>query len=143
VTVEEPLVFENLPPARYAIRATDSDGSCGGIQALDLTDGGPAEPVSILLQPPGSIHGRTSPSERSSSVSVVLTDLEAGRESAVRVWIGNAEGAFDFRSLPPGRYCLGIYELDSPERWSREDLGCDRTVIEVIAGQSTILEPEE
>jgi hypothetical protein len=127
--------FERLFPSRYQVSVRDSAGTCYGVtdRILDVS-GAPVAPRSIVLKPAPSIQGHVSAAV--SLVSVVLRDLEPGRESPVQVvFVRNGE-PYTFSNLAPGRYCIGAYSSEEASgRWAPES-GCAANPLELTPGDT-------
>jgi hypothetical protein len=77
--------FDRLFPSRYQVSVRDAAGTCYGVtdRILDLS-GPPVAPRSIVLKTAPSIQGRVGATNPPAAVTVVLRDLEPGRESPVQ-----------------------------------------------------------
>jgi hypothetical protein len=145
--VSAPLVdgktarFERLFPSRYQVSVRDAAGGCYGVtdRILDLS-GAAAAPRSIVLKPAPSIQGRVIPTNPSAPVSVVLRDLEPGRESPVQVVFARTGDPFSFPNLAPGRYCLALHaNEESSGRWAPES-GCAANRLDLSPGDTPEIE---
>jgi hypothetical protein len=137
--VSAPLVdgktarFERLYPSRYQVSVRDAASTCYGVtdRILDVS-GAPVVPRPIVLKPAPSIQGHVSAGV--SLVSVVLRDLEPGRESPVQVVFVRDGEPYTFSNLAPGRYCIGAYSNEeSAGRWAPES-GCGANPLDLAPG---------
>jgi len=129
--------FDRLFPSRYQVSVRDSAGSCYGVTDRILDLSGASAPLrSVILKSAASIHGKVGATNLPASVSVVLRDMEPGRESPVQAVFVRSGDPFGFQNLAPGRYCLAVHSNEeSSERWAPES-GCASNRLDLSAGDT-------
>jgi hypothetical protein len=109
VGMEAATPVSGLAPALYAVTASELGERCFAKrdQFLDLREGAPDKPVSIVVEPAGLIRGRLQASSAKAQEYAVWLKPE-GEQTGHRTVYTDAEARFEFSSVPPGRYRIGV-----------------------------------
>lgn len=107
----QPVLVENLAPARYHIPVTRLGEGCYSAMdtVVDLSGGSPSGPIEVNVVAAGSIHGRLIGAVRATDFTLVLLDSRAGAdEQPLRVAYPDEKAGFVFDGLTPGRYRIAV-----------------------------------
>ena len=103
-----PVTVSGIPPAKYFVTASANEGGCfvRSPASIDLTKDSAAQPVELLLEPPGAIHGRIT----GAGLAVLLAP-----DGAQQIAFPDEKGEFTFGALRPGPYT--VFAAGASTRW--------------------------
>ena len=140
VALDRPALLDGLAPTRYRVTVRSTRGDCTGAATLNLGVATGAVSLFVTFSPAGSITGSVRGTGPSMPVSVVLRNVDGGREAPVQAVFTSTGLNFVFENLLPGQYCAATYsEADATSQWA-PDAGCAAVTFNLAAGGSASLE---
>ncbi len=132
----KPQIVNNLAPGRFRVTANVPGGDCYALpKTVDIGEENGA--IEIVMSPGGGIRGTMSGAGMNPQYLAVLSEPDSAAPGSPRVAHPDAGGAFSFKALPPGRYCLSAVAANetSQARWVVAD---PRACNVNVAGGSTL-----